>query len=296
MLEIKGNPRVSVIIPTHNRAEHLHRAIDSVLAQVFRDFELIIADDGSTDNTPDIIKEYPDERINYIRFDKASGGSLFPRNFALKTARGRYIAMLDDDDYWIDENKLNNQVNFLEDNPEYVMIGTNTVIINEENKIIKHVYLPENNHEIRNQLLRNNCFRHSTVLFRKDAALTMGGYSLFMGTPYSDDHDMWLKLGKVGKLANLGYFAVAYDNKSSTFVSSINNVHLYIGIIKTINRYKSDYPNYLRAISFLYNKVIESLLYSASEITPFVQMKKLLKERYPSFWKMITFQRSNTIQ
>lgn len=94
-------PEVSVIIPTYNRAHLLPRTIGSVLNQEYKDFEIIVVDDGSTDNTPEVIKGFRDERLRYIRLPENSGWSSKPRNVGLSGARGRYLAFLDSDDEWL---------------------------------------------------------------------------------------------------------------------------------------------------------------------------------------------------
>ncbi|HKK53946.1 MAG TPA: glycosyltransferase family A protein [Patescibacteria group bacterium] len=96
-----NNPKISVIIPTYNRANFLPRAIKSVLNQTFKDFELIIVDDGSTDNTKEVINNYlkNDDRIKYI-YQQNSGGPPKPKNTGIKIAKGEYIAFLDSDDEW----------------------------------------------------------------------------------------------------------------------------------------------------------------------------------------------------
>ncbi len=103
-------PKVSVIIPTYNRADLLPRAIESVLNQTFKDFELIIVDDGSTDNTKEIVEQYQkkDERIKYL-WEENFGGPAKPYNLALKQCQGEYIAFLDHDDMWLPE-KLEKQL------------------------------------------------------------------------------------------------------------------------------------------------------------------------------------------
>ncbi len=110
------SPKVSVIIPTYNRADLLPRAIDSVLNQTYRDLELIIVDDGSTDNTKEIVEKYQkkDERIKYL-WEENSGGPARPYNLALKQCQGEFIAFLDSDDVWLPE-KLERQINFIEKN------------------------------------------------------------------------------------------------------------------------------------------------------------------------------------
>lgn len=94
-------PVFSVIIPTYNREKLIGRAIDSVLNQTFKDFELIIVDDGSTDNTKEIIERYTDQRIRYIY--KENGGQNSALNKGIEFAKGKYVAFLDSDDEWLDE-------------------------------------------------------------------------------------------------------------------------------------------------------------------------------------------------
>jgi glycosyltransferase involved in cell wall biosynthesis len=110
--DLSDDPTVSVITPTYNHAEELPRAINSVLAQTFEDFEYIVVDDASTDDTESVVDSYDDERILYIRHEENMGGSA-ARNTGIEQARGRYIAFLDADDEWLPE-KLAAQVECLE--------------------------------------------------------------------------------------------------------------------------------------------------------------------------------------
>jgi len=96
------NPTISVIIPTYNRANFIDVAIKSVLNQSYQDFEIIIVDDGSTDNTEEIVKNFNDFRINYF-FHKFNQGISAARNTGIKACQGKYIAFLDSDDEWLPE-------------------------------------------------------------------------------------------------------------------------------------------------------------------------------------------------
>jgi len=111
-------PAVSVIIPTYNRAHLLGRSIHSVLGQTYKDFELIVVDDGSTDNTEEVMSNFSDDRIRYIRRMKNEGASV-ARNTGIEIARGEYIAFQDSDDEWLPE-KLEKQVTILEKAPPEV--------------------------------------------------------------------------------------------------------------------------------------------------------------------------------
>lgn len=109
-------PEVSVIIPTYNRSQSIERAIRSVQGQTFQSLEIIVIDDGSTDNTEDIVKSVIDDRIRYIRCE-TNRGSGAARNEGLKIAQGRHIAFLDSDDEWLPE-KLERQVERMETEPD----------------------------------------------------------------------------------------------------------------------------------------------------------------------------------
>lgn len=138
------NPTVSVIIPTYNRAHLVGRAIQSVLNQTYKDFELIIVDDGSTDNTEDIIKKYQkkDERIKYIRRKKNKGGSV-ARNTGINAAIGEYIAFLDSDDEWLTE-KLERQMKvFKSTSSEVGVVYSGFFRINDRRNEIESIFNPK---------------------------------------------------------------------------------------------------------------------------------------------------------
>ncbi len=105
-------PTVSVIIPTYNRAHLLGRAIESVLDQTYQDFEIIVVDDASADETEEVVKSFGDDRINHIRHQKNKGGSA-ARNTGIKAARGEFIAFLDSDDEWVPK-KLEKEIDRLQ--------------------------------------------------------------------------------------------------------------------------------------------------------------------------------------
>lgn len=114
----ENNPKVSVIIPTYNRAHLIGRAIQSVLNQSYRDFEIIVVDDGSSDNIGEVVKSFNDERIRYIRH-KENKGAAAARNTGIEAARGEFIAFQDSDDEWLPE-KLEKQMKVFKNAPEEV--------------------------------------------------------------------------------------------------------------------------------------------------------------------------------
>ncbi|PMP98127.1 MAG: glycosyl transferase, partial [Thermodesulfobacterium geofontis] len=122
-------PLISVIIPTYNRAYILSKAIESVLNQTFKDLELIVVDDGSTDETPYLVSKYP---IIYVR--KPHRGVSHTRNVGVLKAKGDFIAFLDSDDAFV-ENKLEKQIEFFEKNPDYKIVQTEELWYKGDKKI-----------------------------------------------------------------------------------------------------------------------------------------------------------------
>ncbi|MCK4819314.1 glycosyltransferase family 2 protein, partial [bacterium] len=119
-------PNVSVIIPTCNRAEYITQAIDSVLAQTYTDYEIIVVDDGSTDNTKEVMEPYMD-RIRYIYQENA--GVSAARNTGIKAAKGDWVAFLDSDDEWL-PGKLAVQIRAVERHPQLVAHMVNVNLTN----------------------------------------------------------------------------------------------------------------------------------------------------------------------
>jgi len=109
------SPRVSVVMPAYNHRRFVGQAIASVLDQSFRDFELLVVDDGSTDGTPNVIRQFQDVRLMLEVFP-ANRGAVVAENTAIRSSRGEYIAILNSDDYFL-PGKLETQVNFLDANP-----------------------------------------------------------------------------------------------------------------------------------------------------------------------------------
>ena len=116
---------VSVIIPCYNSERYIVQSIESVIMQTFQQWEMIIVDDCSTDNSADIIKKYEakDFRIRYLKTNEPSGSPSIPRNIGIREARGRYIAFLDSDDIWLPK-KLEEQLKFI-DQPNVAMVFSN---------------------------------------------------------------------------------------------------------------------------------------------------------------------------
>lgn len=190
------NLTVSVIIPTYNRAHLVGRAIQSVLNQTYQDFELIIVDDGSTDNTDDIIKEFQkkDKRIKYIRHEKNKGGSA-ARNSGIKVSRGEYIAFLDSDDEWFIE-KLKRQMKFFKNaSPEVSVVYTGFIYKDELGGNTCKQYIPKKRCYIYEDILAENCVgTTSTVLIKRKCFEKVEIFD--ENLPSCQDWEMWIRIAK----------------------------------------------------------------------------------------------------
>ena len=190
-------PRVSVLMPVRNGARWLAPAIDSVLAQTFADFELLLIDDGSTDRTPDIIADYAarDLRVRSIRQDAL--GLVAALNRGIVEARGDLIARLDADDLAKPE-RLASQVAAIDTNPRLNLIGSWADKIDAEGRPAGMLTPPTDPQLLRDTLAQTNPFIHSSVMLRTEAVRRAGGYRAAFEA--AEDYDLWLRLSEHGDI------------------------------------------------------------------------------------------------
>lgn len=243
------NNLVSINIVTHNRAHYLGDAIKSVLAQSYDNWELIIIDDASTDNTSEIIKEFlADKRIKYFLVEKQASVAAV-RNLALSKSSGEHLAVLDSDDLWIDSDKLIKQVEFLVNNPDYSLVGGGAKIIDADDRLIETIKKPLTDKEIRKVFLEKNPFFHSSILTRLELVKKLGGYDeQFL---YGDDMDLCLMLGREHKVGNLNDILISYRRHDDNEAAKQPKEAVF-GVFKVIakNRkaYKASILVYLKKI------------------------------------------------
>lgn len=238
-------PKISINIITYNRERYLSQAIDSVLLQSFQDWELVIVDDCSTDKTYELISEYikKDNRIKYFK-NINNFGIAKSRNIALNLSVGKYIAVLDSDDYWSDNNKLKIQFDFLS-NGGYVLVGCGCNVVNGRSEKKYELLKATKDSQIRNVFLIKNPFINSSVMFLKDLTIDIGGYdeSLRVG----EDYDLFLKLGRKGKISNINKILVNYRQHDQN-ISRLKLISALEDNLIIIKRYKGYYPNFLLAL------------------------------------------------
>ncbi len=204
-------PSVSIITPTYNRAQYIKEAIESVISQTYSDWELIVVDDGSTDQTFEILDKYTkqDKRIRYIR--QSNSGPSAARNTALAQANGKYIAFIDDDDRWLPE-KLEIQVKLMESDPKigfcYVRFQVYKKI---QNKLEKGTLFPQFL-AAKFEDLFDVFIAPSSTIFRKSCLDQVGWFSSKYNR--SEDFDLWLRVAQICKIMpidQVGAFTVMDD-------------------------------------------------------------------------------------
>lgn len=252
-------PMVTIMVATYNRANLIRKAIESAQKQSFKDWELLVLDDCSTDGTEKLVQEIvaADPRVRYIK-QPQNVGIARNRNTCLEQARGAYIAPLDSDDIWIDDEKLAKQVAFLEANPDCALVGTNVYLIDQNGDRTGLFSYETDDAKIREKMLLRNQFAQSSVLYRLSAAREAGGYD---GTyAIVDDYDLWLRMGLAHRFANLPDYTTDYRvhpggiTKEKRFKTA--KEHLLV-----ILKYKNSYPGFGKALG----KALLRLLVAAAK-------------------------------
>ncbi len=259
---------VSVIMPTYNSSEFIRQAVVSVLSQSYQNLEIIVIDDGSTvGNAAEIVGELikQDGRVRYLRQDNA--GQAAARNFGIADARGEFVALLDDDDEWIDPGKLKKQLDFFEHHPDCVLAGTGMRGVDEKGRKAYDYIPPQTDEKIRRNILFGSCFINSSVVFRKAAFKAVGGYKAGEVMRHVEDYELWLNLGTVGKMANLPFYGVrcrlrpSSDGGKNLLKQQIKNVSL-------IKQYGKTYPRFTSALFFAYTRLIIRRLIGGMPVRP----------------------------
>ncbi len=191
--------KLSVVMPVYNGEKYLKEAVYSILNQTFKDFELIVVNDGSIDQTAEILKSFKDKRLVVVE-NSTNIGIARSLNKGLEIARGEYIARCDADDINAPE-RFEKQVRFLEENKEHVLVGSNCILIDEETREIGTLKTPETDRQIRTMIIVRNPVIHSSVMYRARLVKKTKGYrSLFNG---AEDYDLWFRLLRYGKFHSL---------------------------------------------------------------------------------------------
>ncbi len=250
---IARTPKVTVVTTVYNSAPYLTACLDSLLNQTFTDFEVLIVDDGSVDGSDRIYNQYAsrDDRIRVLRFESNHGVG-YCRAASLRKARGEYIAVLDSDDIAA-PHRLERQAAWLDEHPNTVLLASHFGIIDHYNNLIGAAELALNTLEIRWRLIFGNCLGHSTVMFRRQAALNCGGYD--PAFRLGEDMDLYSRLICLGTAEmipeQLSFWRTHSHSLTKTdSVDRINAGYVQLVVLSIKRHLRTDVPQDVAAALF----------------------------------------------
>lgn len=227
---------VSIILPVLNGADCIEQAVESIINQSYKLWELLIIDDGSTDGTPLILEEVKrkDDRIRIIT-NPGHQGIIYSLNNGWKQSKGDLIARMDADDI-CDHNRIKEQVEYMNSHPEIAVLGTAASIVYGNNENGRVLMMPETHEQIVSQIYRKSPFIHSSVMMRKDFLRKMGGYVLSTAFKNLEDWDLWIRGHKIFKFHNLQKVLIKYHARKTVTMRELCN--RFLGAMRILIREK----------------------------------------------------------
>ena len=213
-----SHPQISVVMSCYNTGDTLERAVQSVLNQSFENFEFIILDDGSTDNTRDLLQKLSetDSRIIIIKNENNIGLSA-SLNRGIKIATSKYVARMDGDDECM-SNRLAIQFQFLEKNPQIDVVGSAILLRKGNDKILGERIPPERDDEIKSRVFRKPLLYHPTILIRKSVFENIGYYNDKLR--WAEDADLWYRIYDKIRFANIQQPLLIYTVKEKLSIKN----------------------------------------------------------------------------
>lgn len=251
---MKINPVVSVVMPVFNGVLYIEEAVNSILNQIFTDFELIIVDDASTDGTRDVLKSFTDPRIKLV-FKEVNRGVSSATNDGFRLAQGKYIARMDGDDIAVKE-RFEKQVKVLENNPNIIICGSLVQYLGDSNVIIPY---KEKHQEIITDLLISCSICMGATMFRRKE---LSGYFYDENRNSGEDYDFWTKVAWLGDMYNIQKVLLLYrvhDNQASKKYKQqqiLDDIEIRLSLFKKIDYDTIKYSDHLIKKMLLLNQLI----------------------------------------
>ncbi len=272
-----GNPFITVFMPNYNNEKYLASSIISILSQTYANYELIILDDASGDDSWTIIQEFANKNDKIRTFKNNENLHVVNtrnKGFQLSSNESKYFAIIDSDDISL-PNRLEEQISFLESNKEYGIVGSDAIIIDENDDVIGYRSYPSKDYEIRKKILRFNPFAQSSIIIRKSILDQIGDYDPEWKA--CSDYDLWLRIGQKSKFYNVKSNLIKY-RISNTQMKSTN---LKLTVQNTYRIQKKAIKKYEYEDTF-YNKIYRLILMISSiypKIAYWIYMISLKKKR-----------------
>jgi glycosyltransferase involved in cell wall biosynthesis len=247
------NNLVSIILPVHNGAKTIGKSISSILKQTYRNFELIIVNDGSYDDSLHKISSFNDPRITL--YNQKNMGLSKTLNFGVSVATGDLIARQDQDDISL-PIRIERQVERFKQNRKLVLLGTYGLEIDDNERFTRKLRFPSKNTDLKYLLNFYNPFIHSSVVIRTKALLDVGGYAIDSRIQPPEDFELWNRLKVLGELENLKEFLVLYRRSSGGMgqtykeVIETNYSNLVVNNIKNVFDFSLNDSRQLYSLQF----------------------------------------------
>jgi glycosyltransferase involved in cell wall biosynthesis len=225
---------ISIIIAAYNGEQYIAEALSSVLAQTYRDFEIVVVDDGSSDRTSAIVKEHIEKRPGKIRyFYQKNKGIAAARNTGIRNSSGEFIAFIDQDDLWLPQ-KLEEQICYFKKNPEAALVYTDSIEFGDRASTMES---PAYEGDIFIELLKNNFIPALSVMVREDVFKNIGYFDEDRDIMGCDDYDMWLRVSYKYKVGHIKRKLVRWRASSSgyTFTHNYKMLTAKLKVIKKIS-------------------------------------------------------------
>lgn len=218
------DPLVTVLLPVYNAELYIAEAVESILRQTFRDFELLVMNDGSKDKSSEIIRSFKDERVRLVE-NESNLRLIATLNKGIKLAKGKYIARMDADDVSLPD-RLQKQVSFMQAHPEVGVCGTWFESLGAPRKVVKY---PEGDAAIRIMMLYQTPFCHPSVIVRKEV-LEKNDILFSPDFIHGEDYEMWIRLSPHTRFANIPEVLLQYrlhENSVSASNQSVQQEKTY---------------------------------------------------------------------
>ena len=204
-----NTPRLSVIMPVYNARRYLSESVESILNQTFGDFEFIIVNDGSTDGSLEVLESFADRDSRILLITRPNGGYASALNEALGLAKGEFVARMDADDVSLPK-RFEQQVKYLQEHPDCVVVGGSALLIDQEGDSISVSHLPCDHNTMDTHHINGHRIQlfHPLVTMRREALVSIKGYRIDFEP--AEDLDLFLRMAEMGKLANLDQVLLKY--------------------------------------------------------------------------------------
>ncbi len=208
----KSSPDISVLLPVYNAQNYLEKAIDSILAQSFKNFELVLINDGSTDDSTEICRKFAREDSRIVLIEQENKGLITTLNLGIETCRAPLIARMDADDI-AEKERFARQKLYMDENPDTLVLGSAITLIDEYDQLIGKVRYPKAGRGMDHYIFKHGSpVAHPAVMMSRKAALELGGYRI--AYKHAEDYDLWLRFHKMGKIHNLEESLLRYRHHS----------------------------------------------------------------------------------